>query len=257
MLERFGTKDCSPVSMPLEAGKKFIKTPDDDEPIDTQRYQEIIGSLVYLSISTRPDIAEAVGKLSQYMGKPNKEHWIGVKRVLRYLKGTPRYGLVYRKSKDFKLVGYSDSDWAGCLESRKSTSGYVFLLGNSVISWASKKQPVVALSTTEAEYIALCLAAQEAVWLRRLLKSVQLEQKEATKICEDNQGAISISKNPRDTQRTKHIDIRFHFVRESIHKNVLTIEKCESRDQIADTLTKSLPRLAFEKLRNAMNISTC
>ena len=256
VLERFGMTECKPVSTPLETGKKFLKTPDDEDPVDTQQYQEIIGSLVYLSISTRPDIAEAVGKLSQHMGRPNNDHWVGAKRVLRYLKGTTKHGLIYRKSKQFSLFGYSDSDWAGCVDTRKSTSGFVFMLGDSLISWASKKQPVVALSTTEAEYIALCLATQEAMWLRRLLDSVQNPQEGPTLIYEDNQGTICIAKNPRDTQRTKHIDIRYHFVRESVQNKVITIEKCESQNMIADTFTKQLPRPAFERHRTAMNISS-
>ncbi len=257
VLERFGMQDCKPVSTPIESGRKFCKTLDDETAVDTKRYQEVIGSLVYASISTRQDISEAVGKLSQHMAKPNKEHWAGAKRVLRYLKGTADLGLVYTKSNNSQLRGYSDSDWAGCTDTRRSTSGYVFMLGNNVISWTSKKQPVVALSTTEAEYIALCFATQEAVWLRRLLESVQQEQNGPTTIVEDNQGTIGMAKNPRDSSRTKHIDIRYHFNREAVEKNITQIEYCETGDMVADTFTKPLPKPAFEKHRALMNIWPC
>ena len=191
------------------------------------------------------------------MAKPSSEHWVAAKRVLRYIKGTVNVGLVFRKSDKFDLVGYSDADWAGDVDSRKSTSGYVFMLGNSVISWTSKKQPVVALSTTEAEYIALCLATQEAVWLRRLLASVGQNQKESTKIFEDNQGTIHISKNPRHHPRTKHIDIKYHYVRESVQKNVINVVHCDTNRMVADTFTKGLPKPAFEKHRASMNVGPC
>ena len=163
VLKRFGMDECNPVSTPVEPGKELTKTDENEAGVDTQRYQEIVGSLIYAAITTRPDITHAVNILSQQMAKPNNEHWSAAKRVLRYLKGTLDVGIVYRKSDNFELVGYSDADWAGCVDSRKSTSGYVFMLGGNVISWTSKKQPGVALSTTEAEYIALCLATQEAM----------------------------------------------------------------------------------------------
>ena len=257
VLERFGMQDCKPVSTPIESGRKFQKTQEDETAVDTKRYQELIGSLVYASVSTRPDISEAVGKLSQHMSRPNNEHWVGAKRVLRYLKGTAGFGLVYTKSDHSQLRGYSDSDWAGCTDTRRSTSGYLFMIGNNVISWASKKQPVVALSTTEAEYIALCSATQEAVWLRRLLESIQHVQNGPTTIVEDNQGTISMAKNLRDSSRTKHIDIRYHFNREAVEKNITKIEYCETGDMVADTFTKPLPKPAFEKHRASMNIRPC
>ena len=191
------------------------------------------------------------------MSRPNNEHWVGAKRVLRYLKGTADFGLVYTKSDHSQLRGYSDSDWAGCTDTRRSTSGYIFMIGNNVISWGSKKQPVVALSTTEAEYIALCSATQEAVWLRRLLESIQLVQNGPTTIVEDNQGTISMAKNLRDSSRTKHIDIRYHFNREAVEKNITKIEYCETGDMVADTFTKPLPKPAFEKHRASMNIRPC
>ena len=254
VLKRFGMDQCNPVSTPLEAGKQLTKTDEKEEGVDTRRYQEIVGSLIYASITTRPDIAHAVNVLSQQMAKPNNEHWSAAKRVLRYLKGSLDVGILFRKSDNFELVGYSDADWAGCNDSRKSTSGYVFMLGGNVISWTSKKQPVVALSTTEAEYIALCLATQEAIWLRRLLESVGQPQKTPTTIYEDNQGAISISKNPINHSRTKHIDIKFHFVRDAVQKNETLIVHCTTQEMVADTFTKGLPKPAFERHRTSLSI---
>ena len=254
VLKRFGMDECKPVSTPLEAGKNLTKTDENDEGVDTKRYQEIVGSLIYAAITTRPDIAHAVNILSQQMAKPNMERWSAAKRVLRYLKGTLDVGIIYRKSENFELVGYSDADWAGCKDSRKSTSGYVFMIGGNVISWTSKKQPVVALSTTEAEYIALCSATQEAIWLRRLLQSIGQAQNNPTTIYEDNQGEISMSKNSRHHSRTKHIDIKYHFVRETTLKNITHIVHCTTDEMVADTFTKGLPKPAFQKHRRSLNI---
>ena len=185
VLKRFGFDDCKSVSTPMEAGKKFQKLSDDDV-VDIKKYQAAIGSLVYASIGTRPDISVAVGALSQFMSKPGQEHWSGVKRIFRYLKGTLSYGLKFVASDNFVLHGYCDADWAGDTDTRKSTSGYIFKLGGATISWSSKRQAVVALSSTEAEYIALSYAAQEIVWLRNLLSSLGFRQAKPTVLFEDN-----------------------------------------------------------------------
>ena len=143
------------------------------------------------------------------------------------------------------LHGFSDADWAGCVDSRKSTSGYAFFLGNSLISWASKKQSIVALSSTEAEYVALCGAAQETVWLRNLLQDVGLSQKDATLVREDNQGAMCLARNPKDHTRTKHIDIKYHYTRQVIEERKLKVEYVPTGEMVADTLTKGLPKPTF------------
>ena len=155
------------------------------------------------------------------------------------------------------LHGFADANWAGCIDSRKSTSGEFFQIGNCAVSWRSKKQSVVALSSCEAEYVSLCSATQEAVWLRRLLKSIGFEQKQPTTICEDNQGAICLSKNSKDHGRTKHVDVKYHYTRESIDKNITKVEYCPTRKMLADTLTKGLPKPAFEKFRAEMGIQQC
>ena len=212
----------------------------DEKPVNTREYQAIIGSLTYASIATRPDLSAAVGVLSQFMTKPGPQHWQGIKRVLRYVKGTTNYGLYFdcSKNESFSLYGYSDADWAGDISTRKSTSGYSFTLGGAKISWKSKRQSIVALSTTEAEYVALCHAAQEVVWLRRLLASVNLVQAEPTKVHEDNQGTMALSRNPKSHPRTKHIDIKFHYVREVIEKKKMDLFYRPTEYMIADIMTK-------------------
>ena len=163
-------EDCKAVAMPVEPGRKFIKLSEDETPVNVQMYQQIIGSLTYAATTTRADIAAAVNMLSKFMTKPGKGHMERVKRILRYMKGTVDYGIIYSAS-DNKCIlsGYSDSDWAGDVDTRYSTSGYIFQVYGNTFSWISKKQKTVARSTTEAEYVALSHATQEAIWLRRLL----------------------------------------------------------------------------------------
>ena len=259
VVSRFGMQNCNPVSTPLETGKRFSKLGENEETVDVKLYQAAIGSLNYAAIATRPDLSVAVGMLSQHMVSPGSEHWSGVKRVLRYVKGTLNYGLTFRSSDDFQLHGYSDADWAGCTDTRKSTSGQVFRLGDSTISWRSRKQSIVALSSTESEYVALCESAQEVVWLRNLLKDIGFKQEKPTStvVYEDNQGAIALSQNPKDHSRTKHIDIKFHYIREQISKGNVELQYCATADMLADTLTKGLPKPAFEKFRAGMGIHPC
>ena len=167
------------------------------------------------------------------------------------MKGTINHGLVFNdQEEDFKLEAFSDSDWAGCVETRKSTSCNMCRLGNAIIAWKSKKQPIVALSSTEAEYIALCAETQEVLWLRRLLAGIDLLQKDPTTIFEDNQGAMALSKNPKNHSRTKHIDVKFHFVRESVNNGTIAVEYRPTAEMVADTLTKGLAKPKFEKFRN-------
>ena len=254
VLKRFGMEDCKPVSTPIEPGTKFCKLTAGEEVIDETLYQAAVGSLNYAAIATRPDLSVAVGKLSQFMKNPGKEHWTGVKRVFRYIQGTLNHGLKFNHSDSFKLYGYSDADLAGCVDTRKSTSGHVFRIGDSTISWRSKKQPIVALSSTEAEYVALCAAAQETIWLRNLLKDINILQPGATTLYEDNQGAIALSKNPKNHPRTKHIDIKYHYVRETVENNFINLLYCPTADMLADVMTKGLPKYSFEKFRESMGV---
>ena len=221
----------------------------EDTCVDQQLYQSAVGSLLYLSIATRPDITYAVSNVAKFCAKPTKEHWVAVKRIFRYLKGTQQYGLLYSKSDSSNCVGFSDADWGGDLDDRKSTSGYLFQVGGTAISWRSKKQTCVALSTAEAEYIALASAVQESLWLQQLVTDLKKEEVKSMVMYEDNQSAISMTKNPQFHGRAKHIDIKYHFVREQVGSGKLELKYCKTNDMIADMMTKGLSGEQFEKLR--------
>ena len=252
VLQRFGMEDCKPVSTPMEPGKKFQKLSDDEESFDTQTYQQAMGCLAYASTATRSDIAAAVGTLSRYMANPSKDHWMGVKRILRYLKRTLNYG--FSDSENDKIVGFADADWAGDVDSGCSISGYVFQIGSSTVSWCSRKQATVAKSTTEAEYVSLSLATQEAVWLRRLMNDLGNRMMLPTLIYEDNQGAIQPSRNPKFHNRTKHIDVCYHFVRERVTSKEVGVDYCPTQDMVADIIMKGLRKVTFEKFRNSLGV---
>ncbi|KAL8095832.1 hypothetical protein AgCh_036989 [Apium graveolens] len=181
----------------------------------------------------------------QDLSEPCKAHFAAAKRILRYLKGTKNYGLLYRSEEDNKLVGFTDSDWAGCVDDRKSTSGYLFSLGTKAFSWSSRKQKTVALSSAEAEYVAATSAACEAIWLKRILADMQLQEDESTVLYCDNISAIALIKNPVFHSRTKHIEIRHHFIRELVEDGELKILHCQTGEQIADVFTKPLPAYKF------------
>ena len=254
VLIKFGMENSRPVATPLEPGVKFYKTTENDALFDVNKYQKAIGSLTYAAICTRPDISAAVSALSSFMSNPSEVHWTGVKRILRYLRGTSNYGLVYDGNNVNELVGFSDADWAGDVNTRRSTSGYVFRLGNATVTWASRKQATVAKSSTEAEYVALSMATQEVIWLRRLFASLGLSGDVPTLIFEDNQGAIDISKNPKHHDRTKHIDVSHHFVRERVASNEIAIVYCPTDEMTADVMTKGLGAVKYRKFRDGLGV---
>ncbi|BBG97858.1 transposable element gene, partial [Prunus dulcis] len=189
-----------------------------------------------------------------FLSSKTELHYQAAKRVLRYLKGTVDYGLFYKKGESNEFVGFSDSDYAGDLEDRKSTSGHVFMLSSGAVTWSSKKQQVVTLSTTEAEFIAAASCACQAVWLRRILEELHCIQKKPTLIYCDNSSTIKLSKNPVLHGRSKHMDVRFHFLRDLTKAGVVDLVHCQSQDQIADILTKPLKLEAFEKLRGLLGV---
>ena len=205
ILKKFGMAESHEVSSPIVPGSKLCK----DEAgvaIDESYYKQIVGSLMYLT-STRPDLVYSVSLISRYMANPTEIHLQAAKRILRYLKGTFDYGIMYQKGGSTKLVAYTNSDYAGDVDDRKSTSGYMFLLSSGAVSWASKKQPIVTLSTTEAEFVAAAACASQVVWMRRVLEQIGQAQKENTIVMCDNSSTIKLSKNPVMHGRSKHIDV--------------------------------------------------
>ena len=254
ILEKFQMTDANTVTTPFDVNSKLKYAADDSDTVDVELYQSAVGSLLYLSVATRPDIAFAVSNVAKYCAKPTKQHWIAVKRIMRYLKGTLNYGLCYAASDNTQCVGFSDADFAGDIDDRKSTTGYMFQMSGAAISWRSKKQTCVSLSTAEAEYIALASAGQEAVWIRQLLSDMKSVPTGPTVMFEDNQSAISMVKNPQYHGRTKHVDIKFHFIQDLSKTETIMLKYCCSGDMIADMLTKGLPREQFEKLRELSGV---
>ncbi|XP_065091045.1 uncharacterized protein LOC135712004 [Ochlerotatus camptorhynchus] len=228
------------------------QTADEAAKMKEVPYQEAVGSLMYLAQCTRPDVLFAVSKLSRFNTNPGVKHWAAVKHLFRYLRGTSKLKLQYTKGCSTDLIGYSNADWALDLDDRKSTSGYIFMLQGGAVSWCCKRQPTVALSTCEAEYMALSAAVQEAMWWRGLMKQLGLDQ--TIELCCDNQSTICIAKNGGYTPRTKHIDIRHHFIRDALDQNIVRLKYVSTDQQIADGLTKTLERIKLERNRVAMGV---
>ena len=232
-----------------EEEKEFMK----DKP-----YQEVVGSFMYLVVGTRPDLQNFIRDVSRFSTNPGIQHWKALVRGLRYLSNTKRYGILLGKSEspyvDRLLSAYSDADFANCKDTRRSVSGYITFVFGSPISWMSKKQSLVTLSTTEAEYVALSKCVQELLYLRNILEELGFQNKEPIVVYEDNQSCIKISNNPELHGRTKHISTKYFFVQERIEKHEFVIKYCPSKRMLADIFTKALPRAQFEILRKGINV---
>ena len=241
IVDKIGLANCNPVTTPLDHNSKLQKRKEDDAPAHSvTEYQAAIGSLMYAAVGTRPDIAFTVRHLSQFSSDPSAAHFAAVKRVFRYLKGTSNYGILLGNISDEPLRGYSDSDWGSNLSDRRSTTGFIFTLGGP-ITWSSKKQPTVALSSMEAEYMAVSHAAREALWLRTFLAELGHTPGGPTEINVDNQAALAFTHNEDKHTRSKHIDIRHHFIRDQVHAGTISTNYIPTDDNIADLFTKSLP----------------
>ena len=253
LLQHAKLGECNVATTPLEARAQFINE-EGRSTVNSTIYCSLIGSLRYLT-HTRPDILFSVGILSRYMENPNQEHYNGVKRVLRYVKGTEDYGLLYKKG-DLKgeLIGYSDSDFAGDCHDRKSTSGHIFFFSGMAVSWSSQKQSIVALSSCEAEYITAITATCQAVWMNQLIRELMNNKESKVKVMVVNQSAITLSKNPVHHNCTKHIDTRYHFIRECVEDKKIEITFIRTEDQLADIFTKALGRLKFKEMRGRIGI---
>ncbi|KAL4014421.1 hypothetical protein IC575_026623 [Cucumis melo] len=252
ILDRFQMKNCNSATIPVEPNLKLTKDRE-GKKINSTLYKQMVGSLMYLT-ATRPDIMYAVSSISRFMNSPIKFHLLAAKRILRYIKGTPDLGMLYQRRRKLNLVGFSDSDYAGDLNDRKSISGYVFMLGSGVISWSSKKQPIVTLSTTEAELVVATSCACQAIWLRNILENLNYKQEEASIIHYDNTSTIKLSRNRVLHERSKHIDIRYHYLRDFINDGIINLSYCKSEDQVTDILTKPLKLATFLKLRSLLGV---
>ncbi|KAJ3474036.1 hypothetical protein NLI96_g12685 [Meripilus lineatus] len=257
-------QDCQPVSTPLVAKSTLTAAQSPSTPTKIEEYKvyanglnylEIVGAILYVT-QTRPDIQYAIGVLAQFGSNPGKPHLEALKRVMRYLKGTAHFKLRLggNDTSNTDLVGWTDSDWAQDLDTRRSVSSFTFEIAGGHISWSSKKQPTVAHSTVEAEYMAASHATREAIWLRTLLEDLGYPQVNASVIHADNQGCIALSRNPVAHSRAKHIDIRHHFIRERIANSEIDLQYCTTHDMIADIFTKPLARDAFTKFRAALGV---
>jgi Reverse transcriptase (RNA-dependent DNA polymerase)/GAG-pre-integrase domain/Integrase core domain/gag-polypeptide of LTR copia-type len=243
LIAEVGMLDCKPVDTPVIQNLKLGESKD-QIPVNRERYQRLVGKLIYLS-HTRPDIAYAVSLVSQFMHSPNEEHMEAVIRIIRYLKGTPGKGIQFTKNENLKLTGYTDADWGGNIVDRRSTSGYFTFVGGNLVTWRSKKQGSVALSSAEAELVAVVKGICELLWLKKLMCEIGFEQGEEMDLYCDNKAAIDMCRNPIQHDRTKHIGINRHHIRDHIEKGNIRLLHVSTKEQFADILTKAVPRSVF------------
>jgi hypothetical protein len=254
VLARFDMESANAVKNPIVPGIRLSKN-EGVVRVDETLFKQVVGSLMYLTV-TRPDLMYGVSLISRFMSSPTMSHWLTAKRILRYLKGTTDFAILYKKGESrLSLMAFTDSDYAGDLDDRRSTSGFVFMMGSGAVSWSSKKQTVVALSTTEAEYIATALCARQCVWLRRVTEKLGIEEKSGTVIMCDNSSTIQLSKNPVFHGKSKHIDVKFHFLRDLVNEGIVELSYCNSQNQIADIMTKPIKLEQLEKLRGMLGVT--
>ena len=257
LLERHGMQDCNPVSTPLDPSVKLVKATEADATADSTEYASIVGGLMFAGCVTRPDIMCAIGQLSQFNSNPSSRHLMAAKRVLRYLAGTVELGITF-VAPPLDPEVFSDANWAGNEDNRRSTTGYIVMFNGGAIVWQSRLQPTVALSTMEAEYMALAEAAKEIAWLRRFLKELNYHgssSEEPTVLNTDSQGAMALAKNPVSHARSKHIDIRHHFIREAITDKSVWLQYVPTEDMTADSLTKGLGRQKHDRCLMLMGMT--
>ena len=260
LILKFSLSDAKFKSIPADPDSRLSAAVSDSEILDPALYPyaELVGSLLYLSVVTRPDISYSVGVLSRYMSKPTLAHWNAAKAVLRYLASTPEYGIVYSPSPgpshSKSLLGFCDADYAGDLDTRRSTTGYMFTLHSGAISWNSRLQPTVAVSTAEAEYMAAAAAVKEALWLRTLLSELGVCSLGPVTLLTDNQASLSLLKHPISSQRSKHIDVIHHFARERVTRGEVVFHYIPTADMTADIMTKPLALPKFKHFRSLMGV---
>ena len=254
VLSRFGLADANPTRTPLPAGAEahLVKHTGEATPREIKHFQQIIGSLLYVQIGTRPDISFAVSRLAQYASNPSSQHLRLAKYVLSYLKSTADYKLRYDGAGGDGLFGYSDSSYGDQTDDFHSTSGYVFLLADAAISWSSRKQKTVAQSTTHAEYMALADAANQAAWYRSFFTEIDYDFRDPILLHGDNKGSIDLALNPVTGRRSKHIPIKFHVVREYVEEGLIDLIRTPTLEMLADGFTKPHdPRIRTRVLANS------
>lgn len=254
--------DCKPVDTPVDLNQKLTKemAPMDAAGRDEMSkvpYMEAVGSLLFAALVSRPDISFAVNMVSRFNTNPGKPHWMAVKRILRYLRGTMDVKLTYGRDDTEGLHGFCDADWASDTTDRRSVTGYVFVLQGGAITWSSKKQPTVALSTTEAEYMSMASATQEGIWLHYLYNELFGSRGKLEQICifGDNKSAIMLSdKTTSFHPRTKHIDIRHHFIRQTVSDGTIKFTHISTNNMTADCLTKAVNHTIHKHCCKRMNL---
>jgi len=253
VLDQFGMGKCNATKFPMDPGTK-LHSDKGGHPVNATEYRRVIGSLRYL-LHTRPDLAYSVGIASRFMEKPTMMHMNAIKQILRYLKGTVELGLVYTQGgSEELLMGYSDSDVGGDLVGRRSTAGMAFYLGESLITWCSQKQKTVALSSCEAEFMAATYAAMQALWLRSLMAEITAKEPKVVTLYVDNNSAIALMKNLVFYGRSKHIDSKYHFIRECVERGQVAVRRVCTVEQKADALTKPLPAGKLAVMRHLLGV---
>lgn len=218
-------------------------------------YRSVLGTVMWGQLATRPDLSFSVSLLARFQANPGIEHWNALMHVIGYIKNTMDYGLTYTRGHGLSPHAFVDADYGGCKDTRRSTSGYVFMMAGGPVTWSSKRQATVALSTVEAEYVAMSRCAQQMKWMHSWLDEVDIPHDLPGVIRGDNRGAIALTKNTKDHGKIKHIDIRHHYIRELIHSKTITIDQVSSSDNLADLFTKPLPRDQHHRLLSALNIN--
>ena len=264
VLQEFGFGDCSPVATPLDPGARLSKdqAPQSDEERSFMRnkpYSMLVGALMYLAVATRPDLAHSVGVLARFSANPGPAHWAALKHLCRYVQGTKDVKLCYQPdpSQQELFSTYSDADYGGDSDSRRSTSGLIVKIGSGAISWASKLQPTVTLSTTEAEYISAVSAGQEILWLRNLFAELGYPVQGASTLHVDNQSALAVTKQPEHHGRMKHLDLRFYWLRDAVNARLIAPQYIPTKSMPADIMTKSLSRQSVQEMREMLGLRMC
>lgn len=254
ILIRVGMHECKPVSAPVNLKSKLAE--DEGKSVtNPTEYRSLAGALQYLTF-TRPDISYAVQQICLFMHDPREPHLQALRRILRYVQGTKEHGVQLLKHQNMKMTAYTDADWAGCPSTRRSTSGFCVFLGDNLVSWSAKRQATVSRSSAEAEYKGVANAVAETCWLRNLLLELHCPITQATMVYCDKVSAVYLSSNPVQHQRTKHIEIDIHFVREKVQMGQVRVHHIPSSQQYADIFTKGLPSSLFTSFRSSLGVST-